>query len=229
MSTIERIYQFIEFKHISVSEFSNNIGVSNGYLAKQRSNEANIGSHIIEKIVRAYPEIDIKWLILGDGNMIVATPESEELIVQDFIKHRERHIDLQQVPLYDFSAVAGLTPIFDGQGNPVDYISIPGLPKVDGAVPICGDSMYPLLKSGDIVIFKILNDLHNIVWGEMYLISFGNDGDDYTSVKYVKKIDAKPDYVELVSYNHHHAPMEIHKECIRAIALVKASVRFNAM
>lgn len=225
MNTKERLLKYLDYKGITKADFYKKTGLSNGFLDKN----ANINSDKIEIIGRVCVDLNLIWLINGDGNMIVASPELEELTIQDFTKSNEKHIELQQIPLYDFSAVAGLTPIFDGQGNPIDYISIPGLPKVDGAVAICGDSMYPLLKSGDIVIFKTLNDLQNIVWGEMYLISFGNDGDDYTSVKYVKKIEGKPEYVELVSYNHHHAPMEIRKECIRAIALVKASVRFNAM
>lgn len=70
MSIIERVYQFIDYKAITINEFSNKVGVSNGYFAKQRANSANIGSHIIEKIVRTYPELNLKWLFLNEGEMI---------------------------------------------------------------------------------------------------------------------------------------------------------------
>ena len=43
----------------------------------------------------------------------------------------------------------------------LDYISIPRLPKCDGAVYVTGDSMYPLLKSGDIVLYKEVSDIKN--------------------------------------------------------------------
>lgn len=45
------------------------------------------------------------------------------------------------------------------------------IPKCDGGLRIVGDSMYPLLKSGDIVFYKQVHDImHSIIWGEMYLI-----------------------------------------------------------
>lgn len=74
-AAIDRIYKFINHLGISVNEFSNKIGVSNGYLAKQRSASANIGSHIIEKIVISYPDISLLWLITGKGDMLIADKE----------------------------------------------------------------------------------------------------------------------------------------------------------
>ena len=53
------------------------------------------------------------------------------------------------------------------------------IPKCVGGLRIVGDSMYPLLKSGDIVFYKQVHDImHSIIWGEMYLISFDIDGDE---------------------------------------------------
>ena len=65
-------------------------------------------------------------------------------------------------------------------------------------------------------------------WGEMYLISFDIDGDEYVSVKYLQKSDI-PDHIVLVSYNEHHKPMEIHINRIRALAFIKASLRLNSL
>ena len=92
-----------------------------------------------------------------------------------------------------------------------------------------GDSMYPLLKSGDIVLYKEINNASGcLLWGEMYLLSFTLDGEDYITIKYVQKSEVEG-FVRLVSHNPHHAPQEIPRDSIRAVALVKASVRFNTM
>ena len=88
--------------------------------------------------------------------------------------------------------------------------------------------MYPLLKSGDIVLYKEVHDNANILYGEMYLLSFTIDGDDYVTIKYLQKADDEG-FVRLVSYNPHHSPKDIPVDSIRALALVKASVRFNTM
>ena len=79
------------------------------------------------------------------------------------------------------------------------------------------------------MIYKQVHDCTNIIWGEMYLVSFSYDDEEYTTVKYLNRIEEKPDFARLVSYNAHHAPIEIPLTAIRALAIVKASVRFNTM
>ena len=68
--------------------------------------------------------------------------------------------------------------------------------------------MYPLLKSGDIVLYKQLRDINDIFWGDMYLLSIDIDGEEYVTVKYIQKSD-RAGYVKLVSQNQHHADKDL--------------------
>lgn len=226
MSIINRIYQFIDNKRISVNEFSNIVGVSNGYFAKQRSNNASIGSHIVEKIVIQYPELNLRWLFTGDGAMI-AEP-AEAMKVQCITNTPERKIDNQQIPLYDIEAAAGLVLINNGHSIPIDYISIPNLSPCDGAMQVRGESMMPRLQSGDIVVFKMVTNVQYIMWNEMYIISFEIDGDYYTLIKLIKK-SKQSNHIQLVSINTEHEPIEIPIDAIRQLAQVKASIHYNSM
>jgi len=70
MNIIERIYQIIEYYGISINEFSKRIGVSNGYFAKQKAVQGNVGSKIIEKIISTFNEVDTHWLLTGSGTML---------------------------------------------------------------------------------------------------------------------------------------------------------------
>ena len=88
--------------------------------------------------------------------------------------------------------------------------------------------MYPLLKSGDIVLYKQLHNIEDIFWGDMYLLSIDLDGEEYITVKYIQKSD-REGYVRLVSQNPHHADKDIEISRIRALALVKASIRMNSI
>jgi phage repressor protein C with HTH and peptisase S24 domain len=137
----------------------------------------------------------------------------------------------QEIPLYDLEAVAGLRELFNS-GKPqriLDTIKIPNLPKCDGAISVTGDSMYPLLKSGDIILYKE-TEFENIFFGEMYLLSVKlNDWEEYITVKYVQKSENGHDFVKLVSQNSHHQPKDIHISKISALALIKASIRINTM
>lgn len=54
------------------------------------------------------------------------------------------------------------------------------------------------------------------------------DGEEYVTVKYIQKSD-REGYVKLVSQNPHHADKDVAINRIRAIALVKASIRMNSI
>jgi len=155
-----------------------------------------------------------------------------ELRVQEkFPLKTDNLVPLQRIPLYNLEATAGLVSLFDDVNAriPISYISLPDLPTCDGAVYVRGDSMYPLLKSGDIVLYKQVHDMqHGIFWGEMYLISANVDGDEFVTIKYIHKSDQE-NCVKLVSHNQHHEPKDIPISMIRALALVKASVRYNTI
>ncbi|GEN71608.1 transcriptional regulator [Chryseobacterium lathyri] len=172
---------------------------------------------------------EYKWVIGGKGEML----KHNTVIIPFNINRKTKDgiIESQEVPFYDFSAVAGLQELFDS-GTPhkvLQTIKIPNLPKCDGAINVTGDSMYPLLKSGDIILYKQIT-VDDIFFGEMYLLSILTKGrEEYVTVKYVHKSDLGNEYVKLVSQNQHHQPRDFKVSEISAIALVKASVRFNTM
>ncbi|WP_240622691.1 S24 family peptidase [Flavobacterium crocinum] len=182
------------------------------------------------KILHYYPEINSEWLLTGNGPMIKEEETSVVIMNRDRRTVDSIHMN-QEIPLYDLEAVAGLRELFNS-GEPqrvLDTIKIPNLPKCDGAISVTGDSMYPLLKSGDIVLYKE-TEFENIFFGEMYLLSVKlNDWEEYITVKYVQKSDQGGDYVKLVSQNSHHQPKDIHISKISALALIKASIRINTM
>ena len=153
------------------------------------------------------------------------------LITQRFPLRTDHPVELQRIPLYDFDATAGMVGLFSENNvqYPINYLSIPDLPHVDGAIFVRGDSMYPLLKSGDIVVYKAVNSLYNIMWGEMYIVDCDLDGDDYTAVKFLNKVEGDDSQALLGSHNPHHAPKAIPLSAIRALAIVKASIRYNVM
>lgn len=169
-------------------------------------------------------DIDKNYLLDDTYKFEVSEP------IKEYVLKTDKRIEIQQVPLYSTQAAAGLTKTYTESHNVLEHISIPNLPKCDGAIYITGDSMYPLLKSGDIVVYKRIKDIINgILWGEMYLLSFLLDDEDFTLVKYIQRSEMGKDYVKLVSQNQHHQPKDILIERITALALIKASIRFNSM
>lgn len=182
-----------------------------------------------ELIISKCNEIDANWLLTGKGEMLRNSKMNDTTNV--FMQKTDNVMGVQQIPLYSLEAAAGIVQLFKDQYPTKDFISIPNLPKCDGALYVNGDSMYPLLKSGDIVMYKQIQDISNciFIWGEMYLISFNSDGDDYSTVKYIQKSEKGDAYIKLVSQNSHHQPLDLPVKNLTALALVKASIRINAM
>lgn len=225
----ERIGQYIGAKGISYYAFENSIGASRGSISKAVKDGKSMGSNMLESIMGVYKDINPVWLLTGVGEMFRDT--DEQGAVRTYKLKTDTTLESQQIPLYDLEAVAGIVPVFanDKALQPIDHISIPHLPKCDGAVYVTGDSMHPLLKSGDIVMYKEVRDIVNgIFWGEMYLMSIAMGDEEYITVKYIHRSDTDG-CVKLVSENKQHQDKEVEIAKIRALALVKASIRINAM
>lgn len=232
MSVTDRIREIIEYKNISARQFCIDVGIANGYLDKVK----DVGSEKLLKILNTYPEINPEWLLTGKGEMLRKETNLYDINfggnIQTIFEAKENYNKLQkdqEINLYDINAAANLQTLFElGQQNVIGKLRIPNLPRCDGAIYLRGDSMYPLLKSGDIVIYKILNNISNLTFGEMYLIDYAIDGDDYLVVKYINESDID-NHIRLVSYNQHFGPIDIPLSSVRSIAIVKASVRINTL
>lgn len=186
------------------------------------------GSEKLENVLKAFPDLNRDWLLYGEGEMLKKAHDVSP--DQTFQLRTDKLMSEQDIPLYELAATAGLVSIFnDLRQEPVDHLRVPNLPPVDGAVYVRGDSMSPLLKSGDIIIFKKVEmDPGLILWGQIYLLSYSTGGDTFTVVKYVKR-SSREDFIQLVSANTFYDPMEIPAASVTALALVKASITFYTM
>lgn len=75
---LERIKQFIDYKHISIRKFEESVGFSNGAFSSQLKNKKTIGCDKLENILHIYPEISAEWLLTGEGDMLKIANDSEE-------------------------------------------------------------------------------------------------------------------------------------------------------
>ncbi len=77
MKIIERVYKYIDFQEITVCNFERKTGISNGYLAKMKARNADIGEGILRKVLENCPEISVEWLVTGRGEMLRAVQGQE--------------------------------------------------------------------------------------------------------------------------------------------------------
>ncbi|MBQ3209508.1 MAG: helix-turn-helix transcriptional regulator [Alistipes sp.] len=210
---------------LTQEQLAQRLGVGKTALSMIETGKARLSNRNKNILVQEF-NVSPEWLETGEGEMFNADPS----LVKAFSLKTDNSLPMQSVPLYSIEGTAGLVPLFADRMSvePVNFIHIPNLPKCDGAIYVVGDSMYPLLKSGDIVLYKQLQSLDDVFWGDMYLLSIDINGEEYITVKYLQKSEIEG-CVKLVSQNQHHADKDVAADKIRAIALVKASIRMNSM
>lgn len=215
------------------TQLANYLGVSRSTLSNWIARNSVDFPLLLEK----FSEVDYNWLLTGKGVPHHVSHPCEDRMAEGEVsmihtpKSSEPMAD-RMVPLYNITAAANLKSVLeDAPQYILGNILIPNVPKCDGAITVAGDSMYPILKSGDIVGFKLISTFNEpgaFRYGEMYLVSFNFDDDEQLVLKYVNSSE-RPGYIKLVSYNTHHDPMDIPLSCVRSMAIVKFSIRKHTM
>ena len=67
MSVPERVREFVRFKMLSVSAFCKSIDVSTSFVS---SMSKSMSADKIQRISLHYPELNIGWLLTGEGEMV---------------------------------------------------------------------------------------------------------------------------------------------------------------
>jgi transcriptional regulator with XRE-family HTH domain len=69
-----RLLLFLEKNEISEAKFCRTIGVSRSYTATLKN---NITTKTQEKIRKAYPDLNMNWLLTGEGEMLKSSAPSQ--------------------------------------------------------------------------------------------------------------------------------------------------------
>ncbi len=230
----ERLHVICEINGLkNLQELSKKMGYTSAekLYRLERDPNAKPSFQMLLDISNTFVNLDMNWLLSGNGDYKKKSGLEIEATDHVYRLKTDKNVENQAIPLYNIEASASIVSLFrdSRETKPVDFIQIPNLPKCDGAVYITGDSMYPLLKSGDIVMYKQIHNIDDgIYWGEMYLISITEHGDEMVMVKYIKKSE-KEGYIKLVSQNQHHQDRDVSLKKVKALALIKASIRINSM
>ena len=204
---------FLKFKGIGQTRFEESADLSRGLV---NNIKGSISTKTASKIALAYPELNMEWLLNGEGEML-KTPTKK------------------QIPLYDddvtIGGMNGSVANVDEQARPTEWIDAGDwFPNATSAMHHYGDSMteYP---SGCILALKRVNDPRLLINGENYVI----ETDEF---RITKQIQDEGDYIVAYSSNREtypdghliHSPIRIPKDSIRHLDLVLGCViqKFSA-
>lgn len=159
MSVKERLIEYLDFKGISKSNFGRAIGVSSAYVTSIRK---SIDDEKVLRISEKYPDLNINWLLYGEGEMLKTSTEQTETTPYT-------------VPLVPISAQGGSFNDFVVSVRDSDCEKVISPVKhVDFALTVTGDSMAPEYPSGSQVLVRKVNERAFIEWGRVYVLDTCN-------------------------------------------------------
>lgn len=212
MEIKDRISEFIQYKNITIAEFERNVSLANGYIKKFKG---SIGSDKLSNIISYYPDININWLITGEGSMLKS--ENSNMVAEPLVEYGKK----QTKPRIPYTAAAGsLTSAVEGitadQCEQIPRINI--FPEYDFTIIIKGDSMEPKYEGGDEVACKRIDSTSFIQWGKVHVL-------DTAQGILIKRTYEDGDKIRCVSYNPEYPDFSIDKSEIYSMSLVVGLIR----
>lgn len=143
-SVSDRLAFFLKQKGKGQTAFEKDAGLGRGYV---KNASDNMGSKVMSKIKNQCPDLNIDWLLTGEGSMLVEEANKEAPAVAS-------EKTKGAVPYYgDLPVSAGKQDLATILSNmkPTGWINLPGMPSSIGAFPVVGCSMEPDIKPGDFI------------------------------------------------------------------------------
>lgn len=214
MEIVDRIKLFREYLGIGQTAFEVNIGVARGYF----SNVKTLGSDRILRIHTKYPELNIEWLVTGNGEMIKNAEREQKTIEisESAISETKRKGAL----IYDIDATCGLSgrDIEFTDEKVIGSIDAPEINPDSKIIFATGDSMLPLIASGDRVVIRKIESWDYFNYGQVYLIITN----EYRLIKRVRRHPKDADNLILLrSENPNYDDIDLPKREIIHLFIVE--------
>lgn len=204
----ERLISFIKTKGISTREFQEQCGLSNAYVANlKRAPTADK----IEKILRSFPELNVNWLLKGEGEMLNSAADERPYSIENS--------NYTLVPLINIDSVGGMSNgniITSGEQYTERLVPFTEARDGDVAIYQSGDSMNPGIPSGSILLIRHVPDWREYFgYGDVFVLWLK---DDRRLTKQIKKYSPDPsNYITCHSFNPDYGDEELPKKYIREV------------
>jgi transcriptional regulator with XRE-family HTH domain len=185
MDTIkDRFRLLLSNLNIGQGKFEEKCGMSNGTI---NNIKIGISSPNLEKIIKTYPEINLRWLISGTGDMFDNSSDTPQKSYTS------------GVPYFNVDFIAGFDIVLNDQTITPEYrIDFKKYNDADYWVNITGYSMEPLISNGDIIAIKEIHGWRDFLpFGDVY----GIITNEFRTVKKITKSERGNDFLKLIPVN----------------------------
>ena len=92
MNFIERLQYFMEKKGINDNQMTVNAGLSVGLIGKAKVSGKGMSSMNIEKILLVCKDLNARWLLTGEGEMLSITESTSNTELTSFLKIQNKEL-----------------------------------------------------------------------------------------------------------------------------------------
>ncbi|WP_172826808.1 S24 family peptidase [Flammeovirga sp. SJP92] len=207
---INRVKTIIEKENLSVNAFSKLIDVSEARIRKAIKESSDISSSIISKIIQQFPNYSSRWVLTGEGNMLLT--------------NNQNHLDATNgvlVPFYGSKASAGhgldLTNDFIEEIIPIQFAK-----EGDMGIQVYGDSMLPSISNKDYIIVRDYDFASYQLFGQIHVFVT----EDGVLCKVLKEIDDEGNVI-LESLNTSYKDIRLPSDKVYKVYLAVGKVSFD--
>ena len=204
-----RVSRIMEYLKLTPSDMSDRTGIPvnifTDIVSRNTPEETDIA--ISKKITDAFPEINREWLERNNLPMFTNTG----VILRSFDEKTFAYVGDEYYKIEEAISKTGITILSHHS------MRIAGMDDCDVAIRVVSDSMKPEISPNDIAVLKC-TDKDLIIYGETYLVQFK----DQYRIGIVKESGKK---IVLESLNEKYSPIEIPKQDITRLLMVKAIIK----
>lgn len=159
MNFKERLLIFLKHLGIGQTKFEENTKLGRASISKIKN---GMSAPNLAKISSAYPELNIDWLLSGEGAMLKSGIDTS---IPKITTNKG-------VPYYNVDFIGGFNLIENSQTTTPDYyIDFQKYNSADCWCDVTGHSMEPSISHGDIIALKEIKDWRMFLpFGEIYAI-----------------------------------------------------------
>lgn len=242
-----RINSFIAYKGVKTASFERICSLSNGSVSKMGENTRR---STLEKISNAYPDLNIDWLLTGEGEMLANPTEQDKVLIASNNTYGDNASGNNNVTINnnvpragktETGAGAQLRPVVtkelasrpdtdvymivkDGAaGNLNTMASIPPYNNFDFYYQVRQDAMEPLYRQGEVVALAHLEPNADIIQGAAMVV----DTKDFGFV--LRNVYDRGDYYECrcVNKDSKFESQDIRKEKVIRLYRIVYTVRLG--
>lgn len=206
-TTKDRLLELLEELGYGQNKFEEKCGISRGTIAHSKG---DMSSTSLNKIANTYPNVNVHWLITGEGEMF---KDEKEMPMKSYT---------EGVPYYNVDFEMGFDLMVNDQTTRPEY-KINFMPynnKCDVWCNARGNSMYPTIASGDIIALKEVKDFSFLISDEIYAIVTSN------GLRTIKRLrDAGDDFLLIPDNKKDFSEQRVNKHLVTKVYQVMGCMK----